>query len=71
MQKPSERLKALCDRVDDMEDWSRHNNLCFVGFLEGCEAGDTIAFLGNRTEHLLLHLDMDNVQRPEIMGVRV
>ena len=38
-------LEALSEKVDDMEDRSRRNNLRFVGFPEGCEAGDTIAFL--------------------------
>ena len=46
-------LEALRDRIDGMEDRSRCNNLRFVGFPEGCEAGDTIAFLEKSLPEIL------------------
>ena len=46
-------LEALRDRIDGMEDRSRRNNLRFVGFPEGCEAGDTIALLEKSLPEIL------------------
>ncbi|KAE8283713.1 hypothetical protein D5F01_LYC19117 [Larimichthys crocea] len=56
LEKSDHRLKAnplatktevadLAERLDDMEDRSRQNNLCFVGFPEGCGSSNPIMFL--------------------------
>lgn len=46
-------VEALREKVDDMEDRSRRNNLRFVGISEGSEAGDAIAFLEKTIPELL------------------
>lgn len=38
-------VEALRQKVDDIENRERRNNLRFIGFPEGCEDGDTISFL--------------------------
>lgn len=43
------RMKVLESRAEDSENRSRRNNLRVVGFPEGAEGQDTVAF----TEHLL------------------
>lgn len=46
-------LESLREKVDDMEDRNRRNNLRFVGIPEGCEAGDVIAFLEGALPEML------------------
>lgn len=36
---------TLKDKVDDLENCSRRNNLCLVGFPEGVEGRDTVSFV--------------------------
>lgn len=38
-------VEILRQKLDDLENRSRRNNLRFVGFPEGCEGPDTLAFL--------------------------
>ena len=38
-------VETLRQKVDDLENRSRRNNLRFVGFPEGCEGSDALAFL--------------------------
>lgn len=40
-----DEIKQLKDKIDELENQSRHQNLCLVGFPEGVEGRNTVDFL--------------------------
>lgn len=47
------KVAVLCEKLDDIEDRIRRNNLRFVGFPEGCESCDPVMFLENVLPEML------------------
>uniref|UniRef100_A0A672HY36 L1 transposable element RRM domain-containing protein n=1 Tax=Salarias fasciatus TaxID=181472 RepID=A0A672HY36_SALFA len=48
-----DEVNALQQKLDDLKNRSRRNNLRFVGFPEGCEGTDTLAFICDAVPRLL------------------
>uniref|UniRef100_H3A7N9 L1 transposable element RRM domain-containing protein n=1 Tax=Latimeria chalumnae TaxID=7897 RepID=H3A7N9_LATCH len=62
------KLAAMAEKMDDLENRSRHNNIRIVGFPEGVEKGNPAAFLASVLPSILqlppdTHLDIERAHR--------
>lgn len=66
----SAEVEILRQKIDDMENRERRNNLRFLGFAESCEGSDMVAFL-KATLPTLLNIDFPNgleIERAHRLG---
>uniref|UniRef100_H3AL51 L1 transposable element RRM domain-containing protein n=1 Tax=Latimeria chalumnae TaxID=7897 RepID=H3AL51_LATCH len=63
VKKMEQQLSTALDRIEDLENRSRRNNLRILGFLEGAEEGNPVKFLQGALPDLL---DLDAGQSLEI-----
>uniref|UniRef100_H3B2H6 L1 transposable element RRM domain-containing protein n=1 Tax=Latimeria chalumnae TaxID=7897 RepID=H3B2H6_LATCH len=68
----NKELESALARVNDLENWSRRNNVRVVGFLEGVENGNPIHFLSTTIPELLglgadAVLDIERVHRTLVL----
>ncbi|KAJ1084416.1 hypothetical protein NDU88_004564 [Pleurodeles waltl] len=67
-----QELLHLCSKLIDLEDRSRRNNFCLVGFLEGIEGADMFSYL-RETLPKLMDITFDpplEFQRAHRLGLK-